>query len=110
MKMTIKTVLDVPVMHQFGIVVSEQWPCEIECNCHGREPRTHDYPGSPPDVEIVEVRFCVDGMWCRLDDPDSIVGMIPDVDELALSQLTQEILGRYDSEMEARLERQRDGD
>jgi len=110
MKTTIKTNLDVPVMVQGGVSI-EEWPCEIDCRFRGGEPRTEDNPGSPPTCEIVDVRFFVrvtdtDGVCLHLDYPETIEYLIPYVHELALSKLTQEIIGRYDSEMEAR--RQRD--
>ena len=114
MKTTIKTNLDVPVMVPGGVSI-EEWRCEIDCKFRGGEPRTEDNPGSPPTCEIVDVRFFIrvtdtDGVCVPLDYPETIEYLIPDVRELALAQLTQELIGRYDSEMEARLERERDGE
>lgn len=109
METTIKTVLDVPVLQFDGRISLEDWPVEITCKCSPGEPRTHDYPGSPPEVEITEVRFRIGEEWFQLDDPATIEMMVFDVCELALKQLTCELLGRYDSEMESRLQRGRDG-
>lgn len=107
---TVKTVLDNVVVNMLGQATIEELLCEIDCNVRGGEPRTHDYPGSSPEVEIVDVRFLVDDEWRILDDPESIEVLIPDVAELALFQVTSELLGRFDSEMDDRLERERDGD
>jgi len=106
----VKTVLDVPVLQLGCKLELEQWPVEITCRCLPGEPRTRDYPGSPPGVEIISVLFELPLLgWRHLDPPDAIASLMPDIEELALQQLTVELLGRYDSEMDARMQRGRDG-
>jgi hypothetical protein len=53
-------------------VQSWDWEYEVECLVTAGEPRTHDYPGSGPEVEFLTVQMRPEGdeEWGLLDNTD----------------------------------------
>ena len=86
---------EMPVLRD-GHYVAEQWHLRLTCLVEPGEKPSWDHPGSPAEVEVVDVllRPESDPEWRQLDDQHAYVAWISpdDVWDLVLEQLAERSL------------------